>query len=80
LAVNSCLETKTPCHDCALIPFSEASKYNASSSSTGWRKASFRAGFAADVMHPCNYSVSRFANAGLVNVIDTSKLSNRTDV
>ncbi|WP_284166110.1 extracellular solute-binding protein [Frigidibacter sp. SD6-1] len=42
--------------------------------------AKVRAGFAADVMHPCNYSVSRFVNAGLVTEIDTSKLSNWADV
>ncbi|WP_181366349.1 ABC transporter substrate-binding protein [Albidovulum aquaemixtae] len=42
--------------------------------------AKVRAGFAADVMHPCNYSVSRFVNAGLVNEIDTSRLSNWADV
>lgn len=34
------------------------------------------AGFKADVMHPCNYSVSRFVNAGLAVPIDTSRLTN----
>lgn len=38
------------------------------------------AGFKADVMHPCNYSVSRFVNAGLAVPIDTAKLSNWKDV
>ena len=42
--------------------------------------AKVRAGFAADVMHPCNYSVGRFVNAGLTTEIDTSKLSNWPDV
>ena len=42
--------------------------------------AKVRAGYAADVMHPCNYSVSRFVNAGLVTEIDTSRLSNWADV
>jgi spermidine/putrescine transport system substrate-binding protein len=38
------------------------------------------AGFAADVMHPCNYSVARFVNAGLVKPIDTARLSNWNDI
>lgn len=42
--------------------------------------AKVRAGFAADVMHPCNYSVQRFVNAGLAVEIDTAKLSNWKDV
>lgn len=42
--------------------------------------AKIRAGFAADVMHPCNYSVPRFVNAKLVTEIDTAKLSNWKDV
>lgn len=42
--------------------------------------AKVRAGFAADVMHPCNYSVSRFVNAKLAVEIDTAKLSNWKDV
>ena len=33
--------------------------------------AKVRAGFAADVMHPCNYSVGRFVEAGLTVPIDT---------
>jgi spermidine/putrescine transport system substrate-binding protein len=33
-----------------------------------------RSGFAADVMHPCNYSVGRFVEAKLATPIDTSKL------
>ena len=42
--------------------------------------AKVRAGFAADVMHPCNYSVGRFVNAKLAVEIDTSKLSNWKDI
>ncbi|MBM3520722.1 MAG: extracellular solute-binding protein [Alphaproteobacteria bacterium] len=42
--------------------------------------AKVRAGFAADVMHPCNYSVNRFVTAGLSVPIDTAKLSNWKDV
>jgi len=38
------------------------------------------AGFAADVMHPCNYSVARFVNAGLTKEIDTSRLTHWPDV
>ncbi|MDH5453526.1 MAG: extracellular solute-binding protein [Paracoccaceae bacterium] len=38
------------------------------------------AGFAADVMHPCNYSVSRFVNAGVAKEIDTSRLSHWNDI
>ncbi|MEZ5925534.1 MAG: extracellular solute-binding protein [Hyphomicrobiaceae bacterium] len=39
-----------------------------------------RGGFAADMMHPCNYSVGRFVEANLVTPIDTSKLSNWNDI
>ena len=39
-----------------------------------------RAGFNADVMHPCTYSVVRFTEAKLAVPIDTSKLSNWPDV
>jgi spermidine/putrescine-binding protein len=39
-----------------------------------------RGGFAADVMHPCNYSVGRFVEAKIAAPIDTSKLSNWKDV
>jgi spermidine/putrescine transport system substrate-binding protein len=42
--------------------------------------AKVRAGYAADVMHPCNYSVARFKNAGLVTEIDPTRLSNWKDV
>jgi spermidine/putrescine transport system substrate-binding protein len=42
--------------------------------------AKVRAGFAADVMHPCNYSVARFVNAKLAVEIDTAKLSNWKDL
>ncbi len=42
--------------------------------------AKVRAGYAADIMHPCNYSVARFVNAGLVTEIDTSRLSNWVDI
>jgi len=38
------------------------------------------AGFAADVMHPCNYSVARFVNAGVAKEIDTARLSHWADV
>jgi len=39
-----------------------------------------RAGFNADVMHPCTYSVVRFTEAKLAVPVDTSKLSNWPDV
>jgi spermidine/putrescine-binding protein len=39
-----------------------------------------RGGFAADLMHPCNYSVGRFVEAKLVNPIDTAKLSHWNDL
>ena len=39
-----------------------------------------RGGFAADVMHPCNYSVGRFVEAKLATPIDTAKLSNWKDI
>jgi spermidine/putrescine transport system substrate-binding protein len=42
--------------------------------------AKVRAGFAADVMHPCNYSVGRFVSAGLAVPLDTSRLSNWKDI
>ena len=42
--------------------------------------AKVRAGFAADIMHPCNYSVQRFVSAGLAKEIDTSRLSHWADV
>ena len=42
--------------------------------------AKVRAGYAADIMHPCNYSVSRFVNAGLVTEIDPTRLSNWPDL
>jgi spermidine/putrescine-binding protein len=42
--------------------------------------AKVRAGYAADIMHPCNYSVARFVNAGLVTEIDPTRLSNWADV
>ncbi len=42
--------------------------------------AKVRAGFAADVMHPCNYSVARFVSAKLAVEIDTAKLSNWKNV
>ncbi|MEZ5762759.1 MAG: extracellular solute-binding protein, partial [Paracoccaceae bacterium] len=38
------------------------------------------AGFAADVMHPCNYSVARFVNAGVASEIDTSRLTHWNDI
>jgi spermidine/putrescine-binding protein len=39
-----------------------------------------RAGFAADIMHPCNYSVGRFVKAGIAAPVDTSKLSHWNDL
>ncbi len=42
--------------------------------------AKVRAGYAADIMHPCNYSVARFVNAGLVTEIDPARLSNWGDI
>lgn len=42
--------------------------------------AKVRAGFAADIMHPCNYSVGRFVNAGVTKAIDTSRLSHWKDI
>ena len=39
-----------------------------------------RAGFNADIMHPCTYSVVRFTEAKLTAPIDTTKLSNWPDV
>ncbi|MCB2110888.1 MAG: extracellular solute-binding protein [Defluviimonas sp.] len=38
------------------------------------------AGFAGDVMHPCNYSVARFVNAGVTKEIDTSRLTHWPDI
>lgn len=38
------------------------------------------AGFKADVMHPCNYSVSRFVTSKVAAEVDTAKLSNWKDV
>ncbi|QYK41834.1 MAG: extracellular solute-binding protein [Paracoccaceae bacterium] len=42
--------------------------------------AKVRAGFEADVMHPCNYSVGRFVNAGLAKPIDTARLTHWADI
>ncbi|MSP82649.1 MAG: extracellular solute-binding protein [Alphaproteobacteria bacterium] len=39
-----------------------------------------RAGFPADLMHPCTYSINQFKDGGLVKPIDTSRLSNWPDV
>lgn len=39
-----------------------------------------RAGFNADMMHPCTYSINQFKDGGLVDPIDTSRLSNWPDV
>ena len=39
-----------------------------------------RAGFVADVMHPCSGDTPRWRNAGLIQAIDTSKLSNFGDL
>ena len=38
------------------------------------------AGFEADIMHPCNYSVNRFVSAKVAAEIDTAKLSNWKDI
>ncbi len=42
--------------------------------------AKVRAGYAADIMHPCNYSVARFVNAGLVTEMDPTRLTNWGDI
>ena len=39
-----------------------------------------RAGFVVDVMHPCSNNVPRWRNAGILQPIDTSRLSNWKDV
>jgi len=39
-----------------------------------------RAGFNADMMHPCTYSINQFKDGGLVDPIDTARLSNWPDV
>ena len=39
-----------------------------------------RTGFNADVVHPCSYSVRRWADAGVAAPIDVSRLSNWKDV
>ncbi len=39
-----------------------------------------RAGFKADIMHPCTYSINQFKDGGLVKPIDTARLSNWPDV
>tara|TARA_Y100001934_G_scaffold283395_1_gene402792 strand:- start:7790 stop:8944 length:1155 start_codon:yes stop_codon:yes gene_type:complete len=39
-----------------------------------------RAGFTADVAHPCTYSTRRWRDAGVLRPIDTSRLSNYADV
>ena len=39
-----------------------------------------RAGFTADVSHPCSQSVVKWTNAGLLEPIDTSKLSHWPDL
>lgn len=38
------------------------------------------AGFSADVMHPCNYSVGRFVSAGVAEPLDTARLSHWNDI
>ncbi len=42
--------------------------------------AKILAGYAADIMHPCNYSVGRFVSAGLVTPLDTARLSHWNDI
>jgi spermidine/putrescine transport system substrate-binding protein len=39
-----------------------------------------RAGFTADVVHPCNNSVDRWREAGVLQAIDTSRLANWPDL
>jgi spermidine/putrescine-binding protein len=39
-----------------------------------------RAGFRADIMHPCTYSINQFKDGGLVTPVDTARLSNWPDV
>lgn len=39
-----------------------------------------RSGFTADVAHPCTYSTRRWRDAGILDPIDTSRLSNWGDV
>jgi len=39
-----------------------------------------RAGFQVDVMHPCSNNVPRWKSAGILQAIDTAKLSNWNDV
>jgi spermidine/putrescine transport system substrate-binding protein len=39
-----------------------------------------RAGFVADVVHPCNSSVGRWNDAGVVQPLDTSRLSHWSDL
>jgi spermidine/putrescine-binding protein len=39
-----------------------------------------RAGFKADIMHPCTYSINQFKDGGLVKPVDTARLSNWADV
>jgi spermidine/putrescine transport system substrate-binding protein len=39
-----------------------------------------RAGFAADVVHPCSGRIVRYRDAGAIQPIDTSRLSNWPDV
>lgn len=39
-----------------------------------------RAGFKVDVTHPCSFDIPRWRDAGVIQAIDTSKLSNWSDV
>jgi len=39
-----------------------------------------RAGFQADVVHPCSYNVKRWREAGVLRPIDTSRLPNYADI
>jgi len=39
-----------------------------------------RAGFVVDVAHPCNQAIPRWVASGLIQTLDTSKLSNWPDV
>ena len=39
-----------------------------------------RAGFNADIMHPCTYSINQFKDGGMVVPVDTARLTNWPDV
>src|SRR5690606_19810215 len=39
-----------------------------------------RGGFEADLTHPCSYNVKRWKDAGVIQPIDVSRLSNYGDI